>query len=206
MTTTLNIAILASGNGSNAENLIRYFNLTHDCGVHVAMVMTNKPDARVISRARSHGVPVEVVSREQLNTPSHMLALMESYHIDALILAGFLLMLPQFLIDRFPERVVNIHPSLLPRHGGKGMYGRHVHQAVIDAGDTHSGITIHMVNGEYDRGRILFQNPYQCLPDAHRPCWNRPYTFLSKNTSQRSCTECLPPWNDTKDRPLPHTV
>lgn len=164
-----NIAVLASGNGSNAENLIRYFNHDHDCGLHVALVVTNRPDARVVERARSLGVDVAIMTRQEINDPERMLGAMESHGIDIVVLAGFLLMVPQFLLHRYHDRVVNIHPSLLPRHGGKGMYGRHVHKAVIESGDSHSGITIHMVSEEYDRGRIIFQKaidvPQDCTPE-----------------------------------------
>ena len=157
-TTVRNIAVFASGSGSNAENLIRYLN-TMD-SIHsprIALVVTNRPDAMVISRAEKAGVPVRILTRSQINDEAVMKALMEEFAIDAIVLAGFLLMVPLFLLRMYPDRIINIHPSLLPRYGGRGMYGRHVHQAVIDAHDTITGITIHYVNEEYDSGQILFQ-------------------------------------------------
>jgi len=155
--TARNIAIFASGNGTNAENIINDINAHPDCGLSVALVVTNRSDAPVIGRAGRLKVPVEVMTRAEINTPERIMYVMERYNIDIIVLAGFLLMLPAFLIDRYPGRIVNIHPSLLPRHGGKGMYGHHVHQAVIDAGDRQTGITVHYVNNEYDRGEIIFQ-------------------------------------------------
>lgn len=157
-TTVRNIAVFASGSGSNAENLIRYFNTMDTINSpRIALVVTNRPDAMVISRAEKAGVPVRILTRTQINDEATMMALMEEFAIDAIVLAGFLLMVPQFLLRMYPDRIINIHPSLLPRHGGRGMYGRHVHQAVIDSHDTITGITIHYVNEEYDSGQILFQ-------------------------------------------------
>lgn len=158
------IAIFASGNGSNAQNIIEYFR-SHDLNINSALVVCNRPEARVIERARALGVPVEVLSREQIADPAVLLPLMERHHIDAVILAGFLLLIPEFLIDRYPERIINIHPSLLPKFSGKGMYGTNVHKAVVAAGECETGITIHMVSREYDRGRIIFQQAIPVLPD-----------------------------------------
>lgn len=150
------IAVFASGNGTNAENIIRYFRSSGVDAV-VAVVVTNRPDAGVIGRARGLGVPVEVIDRVAVNDPSVMLGLLDSYGVDAIVLAGFLLMVPPFLLNRYPDRIMNIHPSLLPKHGGRGMYGRHVHEAVVAAGETITGITVHMVSEECDGGRIVFQ-------------------------------------------------
>lgn len=152
----MNIAVFASGNGSNAENLIEYFRQA-DCGMQVVLVVTNRHDAGVIGRAHRLDVPVEILSRAEINDPDTMLALTDRYSIDLIVLAGFLLMVPGFLLQRYPGRIVNIHPSLLPRHGGKGMYGRHVHQAVVDAGDTETGITVHYVSDICDGGQIISQ-------------------------------------------------
>lgn len=163
----LDIAIFASGNGSNAENIIRYFNQGdgRGSGLRVTLVVASRPDAYVIERARGLDVPVEVVTRHQLNDPAILLPLLDRYHIDIIVLAGFLLMLPQYLLHRYPGRIVNIHPSLLPRHGGKGMYGANVHRAVKEAGDTVTGITIHLVSEEYDKGEIIFQTTVEVAPD-----------------------------------------
>lgn len=163
----LDIAIFASGNGSNAENIIRYFNQGdgRGSGLRVTLVVASRPDAYVIERARGLDVPVEVVTRPQLNDPAILLPLLDRYHIDIIVLAGFLLMLPKYLLHRYPGRIVNIHPSLLPRHGGKGMYGANVHRAVKEAGDTVTGITIHLVSEEYDKGEIIFQATVEVAPD-----------------------------------------
>lgn len=162
----LNIAIFASGNGTNAENIIRYFNTgdSHPSGMTVSLVVASRPDAYVIERARRLGVPVRVIDRATLNDPDLILPLLRQYGVDVIILAGFLMMIPQFLIRRYPEKIINIHPSLLPRHGGKGMYGRNVHEAVLRSGDTRTGITIHFVSEEYDRGRIIFQTSVDVEP------------------------------------------
>lgn len=163
----LDIAIFASGNGSNAENIIRYFNQGEGrgSGLRGTLVVASRPDAYVIERARGLDVPVEVVTRPHLNDPAVLLPILDRYHIDIIVLAGFLLMLPQYLLHRYPGRIVNIHPSLLPRHGGKGMYGANVHRAVKEAGDTVTGITIHLVSEEYDKGEIIFQTTVEVAPD-----------------------------------------
>lgn len=159
---TRHIAIFASGNGSNAENLIRHFNYS-DKGTKVALVVCNRADAGVVGRANSLEVPVRVLGREEINKPDIMLPLLEEYETDLVVLAGFLLMIPEFLVNRYAGRIVNIHPSLLPKFGGKGMYGRHVHKAVVEAGERVTGITVHMVSNEYDKGEILFQATTEVL-------------------------------------------
>lgn len=150
----VNIAVFASGAGTNAENIIRYLNRPGS-PVRVALVVTNRPGAGVIGRAIALGVPVEVMGRDSIASDVEMLPLLQRHSVRAIALAGFLLMVPSFLISAYP--VVNIHPSLLPKFGGKGMYGSNVHKAVIDAGERESGITIHHVTEEYDKGRIIFQ-------------------------------------------------
>ncbi len=150
------IAIFASGNGSNAENIIRYFQ-AEDRGAEVALVVCNKPDAKVLQRAESLGVPAIVVPKRDFNNEAFTTGLMRDNGIDFIVLAGFLLMIPDFLITLYPEKIINIHPSLLPKYGGKGMYGEHVHEAVVAAGDKESGITIHIVDENCDGGRIVFQ-------------------------------------------------
>lgn len=158
------IAIFASGNGSNAESIISYFRRT-PCGGEVALVVTNRADAGVLQRASRLGVPACVATRAEINDPDVMLPLMERYAIDVVVLAGFLLMVPEYLIERFHDHMVNVHPSLLPKFGGKGMYGRYVHEAVVAAGEAESGITIHMVSEHYDEGRILYQGRVPVQPD-----------------------------------------
>ena len=155
-TQTKKIAIFASGNGSNAENIVTYFRNTH-CGGEVALIICNKSEAPVMERAARLGIPAHVVTQKQLNDPEFMLTLLEGHGIDIVVLAGFLLMIPPFLINRYQQLMVNIHPSLLPKYGGKGMYGRHVHEAVVAAGEQETGITIHFVSEHYDKGRIIFQ-------------------------------------------------
>lgn len=151
-----NIAIMASGNGSNAENIIKFFN-THELGWKVSVVVCNRADAYVLQRAERLGVPSVVMPKVAFNDRAELQDVMERYNVDAVVLAGFLLMIPEWLIERYPERIVNIHPSLLPKYGGRGMYGHHVHEAVVAAGERESGITIHLVNEDCDGGRVLFQ-------------------------------------------------
>ncbi len=149
------IAILASGSGTNAENLIRFFR-THPSG-RVEIVLTNKPGAGVIKRSESLNVETVVFSREQFYESDVIMDLLKERDVDLLVLAGFLWLVPPALIQKFNGRIINIHPALLPRYGGKGMYGSHVHKAVVANGDTESGISIHHVNQEYDEGSIIFQ-------------------------------------------------
>lgn len=157
------IAIFASGDGSNAENIIRYFQ-SGDNGGEVVLVVCNKPDAKVIQRSHDLGVPAVVMSKAQINDRERMMAVLDSYSVDLIVLAGFLLMIPPFLIAQYRDRIINIHPSLLPKFGGKGMYGRHVHEAVVDAREEITGITIHLVDEEYDSGRFLFQASVAVTP------------------------------------------
>lgn len=158
------IAIFASGNGSNAENIIRYFQAHPGLG-EVVLVVCNRPGAGVIERAARLGVDTRVMSRAEINDPSVMLPLMESHAVGFIVLAGFLLMVPSFLTERYHGRMLNIHPSLLPKFGGKGMYGRYVHEAVVAAGETETGITIHLVSDECDGGRVVFQASVPVGPD-----------------------------------------
>ncbi|MEL6557246.1 MAG: phosphoribosylglycinamide formyltransferase [Bacteroidota bacterium] len=154
---TTKIAIFASGSGTNAENLTRNFQGVKD--LEVAVILTNKKDAFVIQRAKNLNVPYEVFSKTDFadSESQTVLKLLAQYKIDFVVLAGFLLKVPQFFIENYSNRIINIHPSLLPKYGGKGMYGQHVHEAVIAAKEKASGITIHLVNEEYDKGKVLFQ-------------------------------------------------
>lgn len=150
------IAVFASGNGSNAENIIRYFR-ENECGAVVALVVCNNPKAGVLAKARALGVPTVLVNREEFRSgdvPAHELA---AHGITHIVLAGFLQMIPPAVLSAYPGRIINIHPSLLPKFGGKGMYGRHVHEAVVAAGERITGITVHHVSEECDGGEIIFQ-------------------------------------------------
>lgn len=158
------IAVFASGNGSNAENLVRYFR-DHECGAEVAVIVCNKSEAGVLERASRLGVPAHVMPGAEIRDAERMLPLLDEYGVDVIVLAGFLLMVPDFLLERYPDRVVNIHPSLLPKYGGKGMYGHHVHEAVVAAGESETGITVHLVTDRCDEGRVLFQARVEVTPD-----------------------------------------
>ena len=149
------IAIFASGNGTNCENIIRYFQSKGDA--EIAFVLSNKADAYALVRARRLGVKTVVMTRNVFNDESAVMELMRREHVGFIVLAGFLLLVPPFLIDAFDHRMVNIHPALLPKYGGKGMYGRHVHEAVKAAGESETGMTVHWVTREYDSGAIIAQ-------------------------------------------------
>lgn len=151
-----NIAIFASGEGTNAESIIKYFQ-QRESGGAVTLVLTNRSDAGVISRASALGIDCIVVTRDEFKDTVSLLNILELHKIDIIVLAGFLLMIPPALVNRYRGRIVNIHPSLLPAFGGKGMYGNHVHEAVVSSGATVTGITIHHVNEHYDDGDIIFQ-------------------------------------------------
>lgn len=150
-----NIAIFASGSGTNAENLIRFFRTSRFGRVN--LVLTNNPGAGVIGRARSLGVETVPFDKQTLYQTTRILDLLLDKGTDLVLLAGFLWLVPSPILDQFRGRIINIHPALLPKYGGKGMYGRHVHEAVITSGDSISGITIHHVNPSYDEGAIIFQ-------------------------------------------------
>ncbi len=160
--TTTKIAIFASGNGSNCENIIRYFQ-SH-ATISVALVVSDKATANVVGRAEKHGVDVKIISKEQLRTEQFLLPLLKDYGINFIVLAGFLQMIPSFLIDVYHRRLINIHPSLLPKYGGKGMYGRHVHEAVHAAREPETGMTVHWVTEECDGGEIIAQYSTPLLP------------------------------------------
>ncbi len=149
------IAIFASGSGTNAENISRFFASHSD--IEVSLIVTNKPDAGVIDRAKRIGLPVFIFNREDFYTKSSVTDELAKYDIDFIVLAGFLWLIPLNLLQKFPGRIINIHPALLPKYGGKGMYGARVHESVIENQEKESGITIHFVNEEYDAGDIIFQ-------------------------------------------------
>ena len=158
-----NLVIFASGSGSNAENIIRYFATKPDfC---VKKIYCNVPGAYVLERARQLQVPACVFTREEFRNPDKLLRRLQDEGTDFIVLAGFLWLVPPCITAAYPNRIVNIHPALLPAYGGKGMYGHHVHEAVLAAGEQQSGITIHYVNDRYDSGDIIFQATCPVLPD-----------------------------------------
>ena len=157
-----NIAIFASGSGTNAENIIRYFKDNEHYSV--SLVVSNKEDAGVLARAKALEVPFAVLPKPSWSSGVEVQSLLQSHNIDFIVLAGFLLHIPDVLLHDYPNKIINIHPSLLPKYGGKGMYGDRVHQAVVAAGDKESGITIHYINEHYDEGGIIFQATCPVLP------------------------------------------
>ena len=157
------IAIFASGSGSNAENIINYFQ--NDAENVVKIVFCNKPDAYVLERAKRLSVPTFVFGREDFYHSDMVLNELKRLDIDMIVLAGFLWKVPDAIIEAYRERVVNIHPALLPSYGGKGMYGMKVHESVIAAGEKESGITIHYVNDHYDEGATIFQARCEITPE-----------------------------------------
>ena len=159
-----NIAIFASGSGTNAEAIMEHF--APSTTARVALLLSNRADAFALKSAERFGVPTAVFSREEFRDPEGAVArLLKEHHIEFIVLAGFLWLVPDYLTARYAGRIVNIHPALLPKFGGKGMYGHHVHEAVLAAGETQSGITIHLVNERYDSGDILFQATVPVSPD-----------------------------------------
>ena len=158
----IKIAIFASGSGSNAENIIQYF--AQKPQFCVKSVFCNVPDAYVLERAKKYRIPSFVFNREEFRNPDKVFRQLQEQEIDFIVLAGFLWLMPSFITAAWPNKIVNIHPALLPAYGGKGMYGHHVHEAVIAAGEKESGITIHYVNDHYDQGAIIFQAKCPVLP------------------------------------------
>lgn len=156
------LAVFVTGGGTNCENIIRHFQ--NSTTVKVEIVVSSRADAYAITRAKNLGVPVTVITRQQLNEEPD-LALEAVKGCDYIILAGFLPKVPLYLIESFPNRIINIHPALLPKFGGKGMWGHHVHEAVKAAGETESGITIHYVNAELDEGEPIAQFSTPLSPD-----------------------------------------
>ena len=159
----VNIAIFVSGSGTNCENLIKYFAGSER--VNCALVVSNKFDAYALVRAENLGVPTAVTPKAELNDPDVMMPLLKKYGIEFIVLAGFLPLVPSFLIDAYPHRIINIHPALLPKYGGKGMWGHHVHEAVKAAGETETGMTVHWVTPVCDAGEIIAQYKVAISPD-----------------------------------------
>lgn len=165
MNKTIRLAVFVSGGGTNLENIIGYFK--NDEQVEVACVVSNREDAYALQRAKNHNVPSQIITRKQFEEcPDMVFKAVEG--CDYIILAGFLVRIPEYLIEKFPRQIINIHPALLPKYGGKGMYGHHVHEAVKAAGEKESGITIHFVNNELDAGEHIAQFRV-ALTDADTP-------------------------------------
>lgn len=157
-----NVAIFASGSGTNAENIARYFSKSEI--VKVAVVLSNNKHVGVHGRVNKLGIPSFVFSRDEFVEGSSVLEKLAEYQIDLIVLAGFMNKISEPLLRAYPGRIINIHPALLPKHGGKGMYGMHVHEAVVAAGESESGITIHYINENYDEGDIIFQATCPVIP------------------------------------------
>ena len=149
------IAIFASGNGSNAEEIIKYFR-SHS-SIEVALLLSNNADAGALQRAANFNIPTKVFTKSQFRESDEVIKWLEAFQITHVVLAGFLWLIPKNLIQAFPARIINIHPALLPKFGGKGMYGLKVHEAVKLSGERETGITIHSIDENYDEGEILFQ-------------------------------------------------
>jgi phosphoribosylglycinamide formyltransferase-1 len=156
------LAIFASGTGSNARQIIEFFQDSPD--VQVTLVVSNKREAGVLDIAREHGIATHVTDRKTFYETEELLAVLREHRVDFIALAGFLWLIPTYLIRAFPRKIVNIHPALLPKYGGKGMYGLHVHTAVQAAREKETGMTIHFVNEHYDAGDIIFQARCPVLP------------------------------------------
>jgi len=159
----VNVAIFASGNGSNAENIANYFSDNNN--ISITLIVSNKSDAYVHERAKKLRIPSVSFNKIEFADGIKILKTLKDYNIDFIVLAGFLLKVPDSILESYPECIINIHPALLPKHGGKGMYGDRVHLAVKNAGDLETGITIHYINENYDEGDIIFQSFCDVLPE-----------------------------------------
>lgn len=156
------IAVFASGSGSNAEKIIQYF--YENSVAKVDLILSNRKDAYVLERAKKYGIPAYTFNREEFYHSDEILQLLKRHEIDLIVLAGFLWLVPDNLLQNYPQRIINIHPALLPKYGGKGMYGMKVHEAVVSNCDICTGITIHYINERYDEGDIIFQAQCEVLP------------------------------------------
>lgn len=157
------IAIFASGSGSNTQKILEHFK-NHELA-EVSIILSNNPDAYVLQRADNFETPSHVFDRNEFYKTDSVVRLLKGLEIDLIVLAGFLWLVPQNLLDAFPNRIINIHPALLPNYGGKGMYGDHVHHAVLNAKENESGITIHYTNDKFDDGKIIYQAKFKIEPD-----------------------------------------
>jgi phosphoribosylglycinamide formyltransferase-1 len=156
-----NIALFASGNGSNVQRIVEYF--TGSKIVNIQLIVCNKSNAYVLERAKKLGIDTLLIDRNMFYETDFVVKTLQNLHVDLIVLAGFLWLVPENLIEAFPEKIINIHPALLPKYGGKGMYGMRVHEAVMANKESSSGITIHYVNSNYDKGDIIFQEKCELL-------------------------------------------
>jgi phosphoribosylglycinamide formyltransferase 1 len=150
-----NLAIFASGSGTNAEEIMKYFK--HHPSITVSILLSNNPEAYALERAKKFAIPTKVFSRKEFKETTLILDWLKEHSITHVVLAGFLWLIPDYLIKAYPNKIINIHPALLPKYGGKGMYGAKVHEAVKASAEKETGITIHLVNEHYDEGEIVFQ-------------------------------------------------
>jgi phosphoribosylglycinamide formyltransferase-1 len=156
------IAIFASGSGSNAQKIMEHFKRSSEA--EVVLILTNNPQAYVLQRADNFEIPSHIFSRHEFYETDGIIRLLKNLQVDLIVLAGFLWLVPPALLAAFPNKIINLHPALLPKFGGKGMYGDHVHKAVLAAGEEESGITIHFVNEQFDEGEILHQSRFKIEP------------------------------------------
>jgi phosphoribosylglycinamide formyltransferase-1 len=157
------LAIFASGRGSNAREIIQFFRNSED--IFVSLIITNRSKAGILELAKEENIPSLILKKEQFLNGEDFLVYLKTNKISHIVLAGFLLKIPEYLIKAYPDKIINIHPALLPKYGGKGMYGHHVHEAVLKNQEKESGITIHLVNENYDEGKIVFQASCSLDPD-----------------------------------------
>lgn len=153
------IAIFASGSGSNAQKIMEYFKKHND--VEVAIILTNNPEAYVLQRADNFEIPSHIFDKHEFYKTDDVVNLLKNLQVDIIVLAGFLWLIPQNLLKSFPNKIINIHPALLPKYGGKGMYGDKVHQSILDSAEEESGITIHFVNEHFDEGEVIHQSRFR---------------------------------------------
>jgi len=157
------IAIFASGSGSNAQKIMEHFKYADEA--EVSLVLSNNPDAYVLQRADNFEIPSHIFDRHEFYQTDNVVDILKRLDIDLVVLAGFLWLVPENLLKAYPNKIINIHPSLLPKHGGKGMYGDRVHKAVLAAGDEEHGITIHFVNENFDEGEVIYQGRFKVEKD-----------------------------------------
>ncbi len=157
------IAIFASGSGSNAQKIMEYFKKHNDA--EVAILLTNNPEAYVLQRADNFEIPSHIFDKHEFYETDNIVNLLKNLQVNIIILAGFLWLIPQNLLKAFPNKIINIHPALLPKFGGKGMYGDRIHQSVLDTGEEESGITIHFVNDQFDEGEVIYQSRFRIEKD-----------------------------------------
>ncbi|HPW67231.1 MAG TPA: phosphoribosylglycinamide formyltransferase [Salinivirgaceae bacterium] len=158
-----NIAIFASGSGSNTEILVNYFHFNPQ--INVSCIITNNPNAHVLERAKRLKVKAYVIKPSEMTPSGKILSIFVEEDINFIVLAGYMKLIPEWIVNRFKNKIINIHPALLPKYGGKGMYGNRIHEAVIAADEKESGITIHIIDKDYDKGKILFQATCPVSPD-----------------------------------------